>query len=358
MIKYKYFLLLFSLLCVVSLQAVNGKVIYVSTKGSDLNAGTLHSPFKSLEKARDEIRKLKKENDKQSFKVLIFGGKYFLDKPFVLTAEDSGSVKSAIVYEAKKGEVVRIIGGVEVNPSAFDNLNSADPDYSRINPLIRNKIKVLDLNKAGITDLGILRRRGFSYMNEPSPMELSVNNRIMQLARWPNNGLTKSGKAADVSGFTYTKNNPDKWTEEKDAWVLGYWQGGWSDLYSPIDKIDTLNKTIKLADRSGGKVSRALGTNRKWFGINILAELDIPGEYYIDRENKRLYVYPPENADFQSSEIMLSMLGENREFISLTGVVLYGLLINREAIGTSWKKSRNLIIPSPRGVQHTHLWLS
>jgi len=323
MIKHKIILLLVCLLYIVTLRAGDGQVIYVSLGGSDLNPGTLKSPFKTIEKARDEIRKLKKEDNQHSFRVVIFGGKYFVDQPVVLSAEDSGLDKTRIVYEGMKGEVVRIIGGKEVSPSAFGNLNTDDPDYTRIHSLVRNKIKVLDLNKAGFTDLGKLRRRGFSYRNVPSPMELSINNTIMQLARWPNSGYAKSGKAIDSTGFSYSTNRPDKWKEEKDAWTLGYWKFGWAELYSPIEKIDTLNNTIKIANKSDSKKGSltAIGNNRNWCGINILAELDVPGEYYIDRDNKRLYVYPPENIDFQSSEIMLSMLGENREsIIEATGL--------------------------------------
>jgi len=317
MIKLKMLLLMVCLMHVVSLRAGNDKVIYVSTKGSDLNTGKFKSPFKTIEKARDEIRKLKKGNDLQSFRVVIHGGKYFVDKPIVLTAEDSGLDKAAIVYEAMKGESVRIIGGMEVPPSSFEDLNSTDPAYVRINSLVRNKIKVLDLNKAGITDLGKLRKRGFSYRNVPSPMELSVNNRIMQLARWPNSGYAKSGKAIDSTQFSYTTSRPDKWSEEKDAWTLGYWKVGWAELYSPIVKVDTLKKTIIIGNKSDNRKGSltTIGNNRNWCGLNILAELDIPGEYYIDREHKRLYVYPPENIDFRSSEIMLSLLGENRESI-------------------------------------------
>jgi len=96
-----------------------------------------------------------------------------------------------------------------------------------------------------------------------------------------------------------------------------YCKVGWAELYSPIEKIDTLNNTIKITNKSDSKrvSSTVIGNNRNWCGINILAELDIPRAYYIDREHKRLYVYPPENIDFQSAEIMLSMLGENGESI-------------------------------------------
>lgn len=314
------FLFLFS---VATLRGENVKSIYVSTSGSDLNVGTRNRPFKSIEKARDEIRKLKKENTQQAFRVVIFGGKYFVGQPIVFTAEDSGTDKSAIVYEAMKGEPVRIIGGIEVLPASFSKLDENDPVYRRINPTVRNKIKILDLNKAGITDLGKFRRRGYSYRNEPSPMELSINNKNMQLARWPNHGYAKSGESVDSTGFFYTTNIPDKWAEEKDAWTLGYWRVGWAEIYSPIESVDSLNNTIRIANQSNNKNSALteIKNHRNWCGINILAELDIPGEYYIDREHKRLYVYPPDEAGFQSSEIMLSMLGENgRSIIEASGL--------------------------------------
>jgi hypothetical protein len=31
----------------------------------------------------------------------------------------------------------------------------------------------------------------------------------------------------------------------------------------------------------------------RWYGLNLLSELDSPGEYYLDREDGRLYFWPP-----------------------------------------------------------------
>jgi hypothetical protein len=354
MMNYKIFLFLF-FFSVATLQAGNVKSIYVSTSGSDLNVGTRNRPFKSIEKARDEIRKLKRENTQQSFRVVIFGGKYFVDKPIIFTAEDSGADKSTIVYEAMKGETVRIIGGIEVLPSAFSPLAENDPVYHRISVLVRNKIKVLDLDKAGITDPGKFRRRGYSYRNEPSPMELSINSKNMQLARWPNSGYAKSGEAVDRTGFFYTTNIPDKWKEEKDAWTLGYWRVGWAEIYSRIESIDSVNNIIKIANQSNSKNSSltTIKNHRNWCGINILAELDIPGEYYIDREHQRLYVYPPDGVDFQSSEIMLSMLGENgRSIIEASGlknVTFRNIILEKSRFGAlSANDCENIMIDGCR----------
>ena len=33
---------------------------------------------------------------------------------------------------------------------------------------------------------------------------------------------------------------------------------------------------------------------RRWYALNLLEELDRPGEYVIDKENDKMYVYLPE----------------------------------------------------------------
>ena len=43
---------------------------------------------------------------------------------------------------------------------------------------------------------------------------------------------------------------------------------------------------------------------------NIFEELDQPGEYYIDRNTKMLYLYPKEGFN-ENSDIWLSQLSEN-----------------------------------------------
>lgn len=293
-------------------------ILYVSTTGSDLNSGKkAKKAFATLTRARDEIRILKKSNPDQSFRVLLSGGKYFMNKPFILEAGDSGSDKSAIVYEALYGAKVRLIGGVEIKSSLFENLSPTDPSFNMVDQKVRDHIKVLDLKKAGITDFGKMRKRGFSYRTEPSPMELSVNNRLQQLARWPDKGYSASGKPVDSTGFSYAAPEIEKWVNEKDGWTLGYWRVGWAETYLPIDEIDTKNKTIRIANITNGRITSyaRIGNNRNWCAINILSELTVPGEYYIDRDNGRLYVFPPSQTDFSTAEILLSVLGENMEFI-------------------------------------------
>ena len=98
------------LLCLSSAKLAHCQAIeiFVSPQGNDAHAGTKAHPFKSLEKARDAARPLKRDG-----KVVVWlrGGDYEREKAFELTAEDSGSDKKPVVYRGYPGEEARIVGG-------------------------------------------------------------------------------------------------------------------------------------------------------------------------------------------------------------------------------------------------------
>ena len=62
-----------------------------------------------------------------------------------------------------------------------------------------------------------------------------------------------------------------------------------------------------------------------WFAVNLLEEIDIPGEYYIDSENEMLYFYPKECID--NALIQISVLDspivvmEDASNITFDGIV-------------------------------------
>ncbi len=72
-------------------------------------------PFASLERARDEVRRLKREKGlHESVTVHVRGGTYFLDRTFQLTAEDSGTADAPVVYRGDGAERPVLIGGKPV----------------------------------------------------------------------------------------------------------------------------------------------------------------------------------------------------------------------------------------------------
>ncbi|MDP6118074.1 MAG: right-handed parallel beta-helix repeat-containing protein [Planctomycetota bacterium] len=84
---------------------------YVAVDGNDANAGTLQSPFASVERARDAVGKRIAGGLKSDVKVLVRGGTYRPAKTLTFGPEDSGTDKHSIRYESYPGETVLISGG-------------------------------------------------------------------------------------------------------------------------------------------------------------------------------------------------------------------------------------------------------
>ncbi len=262
--------------------------IFVSPKGNDAHAGTKAQPFKSLEKARDAARKLKRDR-----KVVVWlrGGVYEREKAFELTAEDSGSDKRPVVYRACPGEEARIVGGKVVTEWKPVSDKAV---LARLTPEARGKVVQADLRALGVTDYGPVKGGG---------LELFFQNKPMTLARWPNEGFIKitglvepgtvnvrGTKGSKTGKFMYPGDRPKRWAGENDAWVHGYWFWDWSDQRHAIRSIDTKKRIISVEPPYHGYGYRV----GQWFyALNILAELDQPGEWYVDREAGILYFWPP-----------------------------------------------------------------
>lgn len=142
----------------------------------------------------------------------------------------------------------------------------------------------------------------------------------MTLARWPNKGTVQMGnildpgptrKDADLQTrggtFNYTYDRPELWTQADDIWLDGIFGYSWEWSYNKIASIDTENKSITLAY---GEMS---GLFKNWypdfhFAQNLLEEIDMPGEYYIDRSQGILYFMPTAAFQADNPEITVSML--------------------------------------------------
>src|SRR6185295_2589289 len=88
---------------------------YVATTGSDFNSGTRAKPFATLERARDEGRKLNQTGlgggRTAAVTIWLRGGDYIRKSTLELTAADSGTPQAPIVWRSYEGETVRLLGG-------------------------------------------------------------------------------------------------------------------------------------------------------------------------------------------------------------------------------------------------------
>ena len=123
---------------------------FIATTGDDANPGTRERPFATLQRARDEIRKLKQRGPlpKGGITVLVTGGRYNVTKTFTLGAEDSGTETAPIVYRAAEGEMPTFTGGLRL--TGFQPVRDA-AILNRLSEEARDKVVQVDLGAHGLS---------------------------------------------------------------------------------------------------------------------------------------------------------------------------------------------------------------
>ncbi len=294
--------------------AANSTVnLYVSPDGSDSWSGRLSlpnqdrtdGPLATLEAARRAVRELKKTGPLPAGGVTVWiqPGQYFLRQGFELTPEDSGTAESPIVYcAAPKGEV-RISGGQQLRE--WQKVKNA-AILDRLDPVARTEVYQADLKAHNVSDFGQMRSRGFARRETPAALELFFQDKPMTIARWPNSGFARivgypestgddhGGTLGKLTGgFNYEGDRPLRWRDTNDIWVHGYWAYDWANSYEHVESIDAERRLIKTSPPYGNYGFRAGGNGGRFYFLNILEELDQPGEWYLDRKAGILYFWPP-----------------------------------------------------------------
>jgi len=103
---------------------------YVSPNGSDANPGTKRKPFVTLETARDAVRQLKQKSGvpKGGVSVWVRGGTYVRERSFELSAADSGTPGSPVIYRGyqRKQRVCSAAGSYETSSRSRMPRHSSD----------------------------------------------------------------------------------------------------------------------------------------------------------------------------------------------------------------------------------------
>lgn len=331
---------------------------FVSPAGNDEATGTKAAPFATLERARTEVRMLRKSSKiTDTVTIYLRLGRYFRTNTFVLTEEDSGLPGSPTVWRSYEGENARIIGGQAIPFSLFEPVADEVILNRIINQKVRKKLLKCDLSRLGITDFGEVREQGatdFDRHYDIAPLEVFFDGKPMHLSRWPNysaqpqtidNYVSKQGysPAAKLgpndSWFPFAKQNiifsngfpfnfkqfilpgdagerARHWGQAEEFGIRGGIIRGYAQNIRKMRVIDPEQGLCELKTPARLWKSYNQSTINHFFVFDLIEELDVPGEYFLDRKTGTLFLYPPSKLK-PDSEVLVSLL--NEVIVSLEG---------------------------------------
>jgi hypothetical protein len=305
-------------------EAVN---YYVAADGNDVwtgrlpapNADKTDGPFATLDRVQKELNVLFSRNDPLKVTCYLRQGTYHLKKTVEIGPL---STTSHLTFRPYENEKVRITGGRKL--TRFQPVTNSAV-RTRLPKAARDHVLQVDLEALGITDFGQVRSGG---------VVLYFNDQPMTLARWPNDKFTHiqditdeapneshGRKGSKVGKFYYETDGPDRWVGETDIWLHGYWFWDWADSYEKVETIDPRANLITLAKPDHGY---GFLKGHRFYALNVLAELDQPGEWKLDRDTGILYFWPPapiDSADTYVSNLQTAISLKDASHVTLQGIL-------------------------------------
>lgn len=157
--------------------------------------------------------------------------------------------------------------------------------------------------------------------------QVRVGARELALARWPDEGFAELGELLD--GGSAPRNAEDDiplaqrrvepprgarfvprdrartrgWAGARDAWAHGYWNWDWSDEVLPIASVAEDGEVRLALPHRYGVAARG-----RFAVLNVLAELDRPGECVIDAQRGEIHAWLEESE--LASPVTLTLLNK------------------------------------------------
>ena len=263
--------------------------IYLSPSGNDSNPGTFEMPLSSLVAARDKARELRRLNQSSGpVEIIALHGEYRMLQPLTLSAGDSGTESSPLIFKAEEGGKAIFRGAVQV--TGFEKVNDK-------------------LWRAFIPQVAWYD----SYFEQ-----LYINGRRAIRARTPNNSFNfvkkveetvvekGGGRAPSVAVQKILMDSIEadcfksfSDTDYEDALLVFY--HNWDNTRKRVLNFDKKQSAVFIAGE-GMKPWNPINNKSRWFVENFRSALDMPGEWFLERSGY-LYYMPlpgetPENTTF------------------------------------------------------------
>lgn len=287
--------------------------IYVSPNGSDRNDGSKEKPFATLNMALRKARDLRRLNDatiKDGIHIILRGGNYPVLETIVIRTEDSGTRESSTYIEAAQNEQPVLSGGVQIS-----NWKKLTAPVNGLQAKYQNKIWVADVPQVNGSDFNFRQL----WVNDVKAVRAKSSNgdAMLRILNW-----NKAEAACVIPTLAFQ--NLDK-AKAVELFIHQWWE----IANLRIKKLQVMGDSTKLFFHQPESniqnehpwpapwLSKETG-NSAFYLTNAIQFLDEPGEWYLDKANKKIYYWPRNNENLVTAKIIAPFA---ETLISIVGTI-------------------------------------
>ena len=315
-------------------------VLWVSPDGSDSAGGTESEPLATLAGAARAVAAARKAAPEKTVCVYFKEGVYPVTEPAILENVHAPAEKPVLFRSAPGAEGKCVFSGKKA-VSGWEQLASSD-FWKNAPEEFKSRIRPEAVPRIWTAPYVSDETAGYVPGTAGQWQEFFAGGRAQTLARWPNEGFAVSGSALGATPldhfdwapegtkegiFEADPNQPSGWGNEPDGVLFGYWYWDWSESYARYQSV-TPQGDKQIITMSEPYDSHGYKNHLRYYGLNLLCELDAPEEYYIDRASKRIFWIPADGTDPAAAAAELTVY-ENPwvlEIRKCSGILLAGLV--------------------------------
>lgn len=286
--------------CFVAAATVLAGDLCVSPQGSDTNPGTREQPLATLQRALAVAREAKPGT------IWLAPGEYEVLEGLELDEGLGGTKESPLVIRSAGPRRATITGAKRVRK--LRPITSSEAK-TLISDEAKKQVLVADLKELEFPPL----QKMPDQFRAPGVEEVIFGDQPMQSARWPNEGFTAFTEVIDAGAsdpvhwvtrevyrpgsFRFPDDRAKNWDLSRGVYLHGFWCYEWADEALKVASYDKETRELRFAVKHGYGIGnpRHKDAKQNFYALHVFEELDQPGEYYLDREENKLYFWPPTN---------------------------------------------------------------
>ncbi|CFX22872.1 conserved exported protein of unknown function [Candidatus Filomicrobium marinum] len=221
-----------------------------------------------------------------SIVIELSAGVHRLKEPIELTSDDGGTDAVPLIIRGTSSGTATLRGSVVLELTSLPSSH-----LTKLTDKARAAVQAYRLPEFVRSATRVDVPRVHDRLPDLIPFEVFDAAGPLIPARWPNEGFAPATSlSVDGSGtkFALKGANYSAWADEPDLWANGNFRWNWNYQTIPIVRAAPADAALELA----APPQFGFGSDFRIFISHALSELDMPGEWYRDRDTGTLVVWP------------------------------------------------------------------